>query len=50
MEIHSIFLNNLHRFELFEARLLYETIVVHIAIIGEVTGISDIAHIAYFVT
>ena len=49
MEIHGVFLYNLHRFELFKTGLLYETIVVHIAIVGEVTRIGNVAYIAYLV-
>ena len=49
MEIHSVFLNNLHRFEFFKTGLLYEAVVIHIAIISKVSRIGDVAHVAYLV-
>ena len=49
MEIHSVFLYNLHRFELFKTGLLYKAVVIHVAIVGEVSRIGDVAHVAYLV-
>ena len=48
-EIHSVFLYNFHRLELFKTGLLYEAVVIHIAIVGKMTRIGNVAYIAYLV-
>ncbi len=50
VEIYRVFLHDLHRFQFLEPRLLHETIIIHIAIIGQMSGIGDIPHITYVVT
>ena len=50
VEVHRIFLDDFHWLELFQSGLFYESVIIHIAIIGQVPGIGYIPYIANLIS